>query len=145
MQLNLPTEDQQKRLAQGGTPSLPFQDPPPHLNAHSKPMTLYFQWLELLFPKMPRSMCLVGTGLNTSPWVPTQDSLVLVLPSETPLWLVPFLGQDETQLLVGGEGGKGAIDALAGLCSVPVVLSTQVDPVAAGRAFIVVPPRRTLP
>lgn len=90
-------------------------------------------------------MCLVGTGLNSGPWVPAQYSLVLVLPSETPLWLVPFLGQDETQLLVGGEGGKGAIDALAGLCSVPVVLSTQVDPVAAGRAFIVVPPCRTLP
>lgn len=70
---------------------------------------------------------------------------MLVLPSETPLWLVPFLGQDETQLLVGGEGGKGAIDALAGLCGVPVVLSTQVDLVAAGRALIVVPPCRTLP
>lgn len=70
---------------------------------------------------------------------------MLVLPSKTPLWLVPFLGQDKAQLLVSGEGGEGAIDTLAGLCGVPVVLSAQVDPVAAGRAFIVVPPCWALP
>lgn len=70
---------------------------------------------------------------------------MLVLPSKTPLWLVPFLSQDETQLLVSGEGGEGAVDALAGLRGIPVVLPTQVDPVTAGRAFIVVPPCRALP
>lgn len=70
---------------------------------------------------------------------------MLVLPSEAPLRLVPFLGQDEAQLLVSGEGGKGTIHTLAGLCGIPVVLSTQVDPVAAGCAFIVVPSCWALP
>lgn len=70
---------------------------------------------------------------------------MLVLPSKTPLRLVPFLGQDKAQLLVSGEGGEGAIDTLTGLCGVPVVLPAQVDPVAAGCAFIVVPPGRALP
>lgn len=70
---------------------------------------------------------------------------MLVLPGKTPLRLVPFLSQDKTQLLVSGEGGKGAVDTLAGLRSVPVVLPTQVDSVTAGRAFIVVPPCRALP
>lgn len=88
---------------------------------------------------------LAGWRLDLRPWVPPQNSLVLVLPSEAPLWLVPFLGQDEAQLLVSGEGGEGAVHALAGLRGIPVVLSTQVDPVAAGRAFIVVPSCRALP
>lgn len=70
---------------------------------------------------------------------------MLVLPCEAPLWLVPFLGQDEAQLLVSGEGGKGAVHALAGLRRVPVVLSAQVDPITARCALIVVPPCRALP
>lgn len=89
--------------------------------------------------------CPQGGGLTSGPGSPPQDSLVLVLPSKAPLWLVPFLGQDKAQLLVGGEGGEGAVHALAGLRGIPVVLSTQVDPVAAGRAFIVVPSCRALP
>lgn len=91
------------------------------------------------------AFCLLGDSLTSGPGSPPQDSLVLVLPSKAPLRLVPFLGQDEAQLLVSGEGGEGAIHALTGLCGVPIVLSAQVDPVAAGRAFIVVPSRRALP
>lgn len=70
---------------------------------------------------------------------------MLVLPSETPLWLVPFLGQNEVQLLVGGEGGEGAVDALAGLRGIPVVLPAQVNSIAASRAFVVAPSCRALP
>lgn len=73
------------------------------------------------------------------------DSLALVFPAETPLWLVPFLGQDKAQLLVSGESSKRAIHTLAGLRGIPVVLSAEVDPVAAGCAFIVVPPGRAFP
>lgn len=72
-------------------------------------------------------------------------SLVLVLPGEAPLRLLPLLGQHEAQLLVGGEGGQGAVHTLAGLRRVPVALAAQVDAVAAGRALIMVPPRGALP
>ena len=70
---------------------------------------------------------------------------MLVLPREAPLGLVPFLGQDEAQLLVSGEGGEGPVHALAGLRGIPVVLPAQVDSVAAGCALVVVPPCRALP
>lgn len=83
----------------------------------------------------------LGEGHQT----PAHNSLALVLPTKAPLGLVPFLGQDKAQLLVGGEGGEGAVHTLAGLRRVPVVLPAQVDTVAAGRAFIVVPPCGALP
>lgn len=67
------------------------------------------------------------------------SSLVLVLPGKAPLWLLPLLGQHEAQLLVGGEGGQGAVQALAGLCGVPVALPAQVGAVAAGCPLVVVP------
>lgn len=76
---------------------------------------------------------------------PAQGSLALVLPTKASFRLVPLLGQDKAQLLVSGEGGEGAVDTLAGLQGIPVVLPAQVDTVAAGRAFIVVPPGGALP
>ena len=78
---------------------------------------------------------------DAEPW----DSLALVFPAEAPLWLVPFLGEDKAQLLVSGESSERAIHTLAGLRSIPVVLSAEVDPVATGCAFIVVPSGRAFP
>lgn len=86
--------------------------------------------------------CLVEQGGNGyDRQASGQYSLVLVLPGKAPLRLLPLLGQDEAQLLVRGEGGQGAVDSLAGLCCVPVVFTALVDPVAAGCALVVVPPR----
>lgn len=47
--------------------------------------------------------------------------------------------QDELQLLVGAERGQRAIDLLAGVHGLPVVLLPQVHLVAAGRLLVVVP------
>lgn len=52
--------------------------------------------------------------------------------------------QDELQFLVGDEGGQGAVDPLARLHRLPVVLVPQVHPVAAGCPFVVVPTTGTL-
>lgn len=47
--------------------------------------------------------------------------------------------QDELQLLVGAERGQRAVDLLAGVHGLPVVLVPQVHLVAAGRLLVVVP------
>lgn len=47
--------------------------------------------------------------------------------------------QDELQLLVGAERGQRAVDLLAGVHGLPVVLIPQVHFVAAGRLLVVVP------
>lgn len=67
-----------------------------------------------------------------------------------PLALVPAVAhfvvkvhldlEDELQLLVGDEGGQRAVDLLARLHGLPVVLAPQVHLVAAGRLLVVVPP-----
>ena len=75
--------------------------------------------LQELLPRAPTQP--PPCALNTLVPGPS-SSLVLVLPGEAPLRLLPLLGQHKAQLLVGGEGGQGAIHALAGLCGVPVAL-----------------------
>ena len=52
--------------------------------------------------------------------------------------------KDELQLLICDEGGQRAVDLLASVHGLPVVLLPQVHLVATGRLLVVVPAARAL-
>ena len=69
----------------------------------------------------------------------TPNLLALVPPFADLLVEVHLNLQDELELLVGDERGQRAVDLLAGVHGLPVVLIAQVHLVTAGRLLVVVP------
>lgn len=72
-----------------------LQKAPVSSQCQTEPLDLYL----LLLVGLPVS---AQQRTDSEPW----DSLALVFPAKAPLWLVPFLGQDEAQLLVSRESGE---------------------------------------